>query len=44
MLTYLNPLSDLLFMPARFEDRALPVERSTSEPGDKAETEGVTGG
>lgn len=44
VLTYLNRLSDLLFMLARFEDRALPVELSTGEPRDKAETEGVTGG
>jgi cob(I)alamin adenosyltransferase len=31
VLRYLNRLSDLLFVLARFEDRALPIELTTGE-------------
>lgn len=35
LLRYLNRLADLLFMLARFEDRALPFEALTGESKDK---------
>ena len=31
LLTYLNRLGDLLFVAARYEDRALPLERATGQ-------------
>ena len=31
LLTYLNRLGDLLFVVARYEDRALPLERATGQ-------------
>lgn len=31
VITYLNRLGDLLFVVARYEDRALPLERATGE-------------
>ena len=34
ILIYLNRLSDLLFMLARYEDRQLPLEIVTGQPPD----------
>jgi cob(I)alamin adenosyltransferase len=38
VLVYLNRVSDLLFMLARFEDIDLPVELSTGDRGDGERT------
>ena len=37
IMIYLNRLSDLLFMLARYEDRRLPMEIVTGQPPEKAE-------
>ena len=37
IMIYLNRLSDLLFMLARYEDRRLPMEIVTGQPPDKAD-------